>query len=131
MSVEQNKAVVRRLIELTNLGDNDLWFKFVDENFADVYIFHDPSYAGFERGPEGFKKWFRHIQSTSTGTGTHTVEDMFGEEDKVATRYIYHYTDETGKSGAFWSISIMHFLGGKIADEWNVTAPLESAPTAS
>jgi|SRR3972149_3984625 len=130
MSVEQNKAVMRRMFELLNLGDNDLFFKYIDENYADDYIFHGAIYAGFERGPEGMKKCYTHFMSTSTKTDRHySIEDMFGEGDKVVTRYIFRYTD-AGKSGAGQSINITHFAGGKIADEWDISEPLpESVPT--
>jgi hypothetical protein len=52
MSSEQNKAIVRRLLEEPWKGDLGVVDEFIDRN----YVGHDPSLTEPPHGPDGFKE---------------------------------------------------------------------------
>lgn len=124
MSVENNKAIVRRLFEHLQHLDMDRWFEFVDEHISDEYVFHDPSYAGIEPGREGFKRWFRQVISSFRDWDL-TIEDILGDGDKVVTHFRLRSTDTSGKTSTIMAINIMRLVDGKIKDEWEGTKVLE------
>lgn len=125
MSAEQNMATVRKIFEVINLGDQDRFLQFMDETLAEDYIFHDPGYAGYERGPAGFRKWLVDITRGNTNVeDQYAIDDMIGEGDKVVTRYTFRRKDVTGKEVITWNINIMRFSNGKLAEEWNLFAPM-------
>jgi len=124
MSAEENKAIVRRMIE-------DAWNKgnmaVVDEIVPTSYIGHDPSYPMPIQGPEGFKQWVS-IARAAFPDFQITVEDMIAEGDKVVGRISIRGTNTgslmgmppTGKQVAFSGIFIRRFAGGKFVEGWDV-----------
>jgi len=81
MSVEENKALVRRFIEeLFNKGDPSVASEFASPGF----IFVNPMGEKY-KGPEGVAKLVTSLRKRSPDLYV-TIEDMFGEGDRVATR---------------------------------------------
>lgn len=116
MSVEQNKAVMRRVFEeVLSKGK----FAIIPELIAPNYVFHNP--FGMEiKGPEGFKqnvviyhKAFPDLRAEIT--------DIIAEGDKVAVRYIMTGTFKgemmgiapTGKRLEITGAVFVRFSGGK------------------
>ena len=125
MSVEKNKAVVRRMYNLVDTID---WVKrdygvidnIFNETIDDEYTYHHPNYVGFEPGPNGLKKWYHQIYDAVSELHV-TVEDIFGEGDKVVTRTSFTFIDmQTGKPAKGQSIVISYFRNGKITEEWEL-----------
>ena len=121
MSVEENEAIVRRVVEeFWNKRDMEV----ADELFATNYVNHDPVMGELE-GLEGFKQW-----ATQGLTGFPdlqiTIEDMVAEGDKVAVRLTATgtHTGEfmgvppTGVHVTNTRIHIFRFAGGKIVESW-------------
>ena len=80
MSVEENKVLVRSYFEEIDLtGDESVLDKYVSRDFVD----HSPS-PGFTPDMEGLKAAFRMFRSGSPGT--HRIEDIIAEGDKVVVR---------------------------------------------
>ncbi len=80
MSVEENKAVVRRIIdELWNKGD----FSVVPELISPDFIYHIP--VGELKGHDGFIQWVT-IWRTACPDFHMTVDEMVGEGDTVVAR---------------------------------------------
>ena len=81
MSVEDNKANIRRLVEETiNKGD----LSVADEIIAPDYVYHFP---GMDfKGTEGFKQ-FITIQRTAFPDLHVTIDEMIAEGNMVATRF--------------------------------------------
>jgi len=115
MSTEENKAIIRRVIEeVWNKGD----LAAVDEVMATDYVLHVP---GQEiKGPEGFKEYVT-MARTAFPDFHMTIEDMVAEGDKVAFRFTWRGTHKgeimgiapTGKQVTVTSIGINRFAGGK------------------
>ena len=123
MSAEENKAVIRRLIEeVYNAGNLDV----VDRLVAPE-VFNHPAVAEHQHGTDGFKhviEWVRDI-----GPDTHyDVDDIISEGDKVAVRMTVSGT-HTGTlrgippTGKRFSVDYVHWFRlaeGKVAELWAV-----------
>ncbi len=116
MSVEENKAVMRRIIdEIWNKGD----MTTVDEHVAANWVYQSP--LGFEfKGPEGYKQFvtmFRTIFPDLHGT----IDNMVAEGDKMAALLTLRGTfkgnfgniEPTGKQLNLTFAYFFRFEGGK------------------
>ena len=114
MSIEENKAVVRRLmteIERGNLAS-------IDELIAPDFVFHNPSDPAVGGGPEGYRRWL--AQRGAPGTDRITIEDQLAEGDKVATRFTVRGTHaETGKPVTITVIAIDQLRDGRLVGHWD------------
>ena len=120
MSIEENKALLRRLFEEVwnqgNLGT-------VDELLATDYVLNDP--AQMVRGPEGFKAYVSAFRAAFPDMKA-TIEDQIAEDDRVAMRFTVHATHKgefqgippTGKQVILSGIDIQRIVGGKIVENW-------------
>ena len=122
MSIEENKAIVRRLFEEMNRGNLDA----ADEIFADDFVNHSPGPGGTP-DREGLKQYIARIHASFPDYHYH-VEDMIAEGDKVVYRFLMSGTDTggimgmppTGKQVKAESIGILRFAHGKAVERWNI-----------
>jgi predicted ester cyclase len=89
MSTEENKAVVRRLLDVWEQGNIDL----IDELLAPDYVNHSPATPEQPTGPEGLKGVVSIFRSAIPDLKM-VVEDMIAEGDKVVLRYTLEGTHE-------------------------------------
>jgi len=121
MSVEENEEKVRHVWEeVMNKGE----LAVADELMAANYVYHGP--GGVDaKGPEGFKQYVA-IYRTAFPDIHCTIEDMFGEGEKVVSRFTLRGTHlgdmmgiaPTGKKAEIIGIVISHFAGGKEVEAW-------------
>jgi steroid delta-isomerase-like uncharacterized protein len=122
MSVENNKAAVRRFNEAFNAGDLDGAVAV----FAPNAVIHN-SGAPDPLNVEGFKQ-FGGVFLTAFPGGKLIIEDMIVEGDKVVSRVTYrgaHTGDmmgipPTGRSVLVSAIIIDQFADGKIVGSWRL-----------
>jgi predicted SnoaL-like aldol condensation-catalyzing enzyme len=89
MSVEENKAIVRRVFEeIWNKGNLAL----VDELYASDYIRHNAS-AGSPPGPAGEKRHRAAFRAAFPDLAI-TAGDVIAEGDRVAVRYHWQGTHQ-------------------------------------
>src|SRR5215217_3593959 len=81
---EQNKAIVRRMIDEILNGQGNL--DVADELFAPYYVGHNPASPQDTRGPEGVKEFASMFRSAFPDVHF-SVEDQVAEGDKVVTRW--------------------------------------------
>jgi ketosteroid isomerase-like protein len=114
MAVEDNKALLRRVIEEAHSKGN---LDVVDEVYASDYVLHTPTPPLDEeiRGPEEIKLLIRTQLAASPGL-EFTVEDQIAEGDKVVTRYTS--SGRLLRNGR--GVVISRIVDGKIAEEWMV-----------
>jgi len=87
MSIEKNKAVVRRDVEeVFNKGNTAI----VDEIIGSDWVFHGPGGLEF-KGQEGFKQIVATLRNAFPDLHM-AIEDMVAEGDMVAVRYIMRGT---------------------------------------
>ena len=123
MSVEQNKAVVRRLVEeVINKGNIGLFDELVASNLVDHAL---P--PGFPPGAQGVKQFFGLLRAAFPDFH-YTIEDMIGEGDYVAQRLTSQGTMKgefmgmkpSGKHAVWSSVDCMRLKDGKIVEYWGI-----------
>ena len=122
MSLEENKAVLRRYFEeVWNQGRLEL----LDELVAPSYENHDPAVPGLPRGPEGLTPIIAGFRAAFPDLHV-TIDDQIAEGDKVVTRYTMRGTHQgafmglppTGKHMAVSGIQIERVVQGQIVEHW-------------
>jgi predicted ester cyclase len=120
VSVKENKATFRRVIEVFNKGNLSL----VDELVTPDYAFHGP--GGMEsRGQEGFKQIVSSMCDALSDLHA-TIENMVAEGDMMAVRLKFTGTHRgnlmgiapTGKRLTINDYVFIIFKGGKEAEAW-------------
>jgi steroid delta-isomerase-like uncharacterized protein len=121
MSIEVNKAIVRRFVdEILNKHDWDV----SDEIVAPDYVRHMPSGQDIH-GSEGLKAQVEQANEEWTDL-TFIAEDMIAEEDRVAVRFLSRPTHSrtafgippTGKQLTYTGVVIYRVADGKIVEDW-------------
>jgi steroid delta-isomerase-like uncharacterized protein len=120
MSTEDNKALVRRLLEAGQSGNWVLLAEVMAEDVLDHYAFpgQAPGLEGVKQGFEMFRAAFPDLQIT--------IEDMIAEGDKVASRLRVRGTHQgeffgippTGRQVSISAIHIHRIAGGKVREHW-------------
>lgn len=127
MSLQQNKAIVRRLWE-------EVWNQ---NNLAVCDEIFDETYAAHEKG---FRAYFHTVLPDSH----HTIEDLIAEGDKVATRFRVTGTHQgeflgvpaTGKPISVTGMWIHRLAQGRIVEgrqwgEWDALDFLQQVGAVS
>jgi predicted ester cyclase len=113
MSVETNKAIVRRLFEEVYNRRN---LAAMDEFIAPGYVNHNASFQ--VRGPEAAKRAAAAQFDAFPDLHT-TIEDIIAEGDKVVVRATDHFTDQRdGQQVALTWIEILRLENGKVVEAW-------------
>src|SRR6201986_4775386 len=115
MTIEENKALVRRFYAEIDKGNLDA----MDELVAEDYLDHNPPpFPGLKPGREGLKQAFKIFWEATPGH--HEIEDQIAEGDKVVTRmtgYGVHERDlhrHDGDAGARAGLAEMAGRRGRI-----------------
>ncbi len=120
MSLEENKAIVRRFIEAYNKQNLDL----VDDLVAPDFVDHTHQEQGLESLKQRLKMGFKAFPDWHE-----TIEDIIAEGDKVWVRLAYAGTHKgefmglapTGKKITAMNVDIYRIVNGKLAEYWSVT----------
>jgi len=127
-AAEQNKAVIRRQLEAFGPGKLSALEQLADELYTADYVVHDPGSPGLPPRPEGVKVFVRGFL-TAFPDARITVENQIAEGDKVTTRFTMRGTDAaSGKPMTMQVLCLSRFAGGKIAEEWQIGAPVGAQP---
>ncbi|MGY2007003.1 ester cyclase [Nocardia gipuzkoensis] len=122
MSLEDNKALVRRFYQEIDAGNVDA----MDDLVAEDYLDHSPPpFPGLATGREGLKQAFRMFWDATPGR--HVIEDQLAEGDRVVTRltaYGRHTGDlpgipATGNELTMTGTAIHRIADSKIAEKWS------------
>jgi C-1 hydroxylase len=124
VSLEENKAIVRKMVEAANARNVDLMNEIVAPDFVD----HKRQLQGLEV----LKQWATTIFK-SFSDFHETIEDIVAEGDKVWVRIKITgtHTGEflglapTGKKFTETSVDIFRIDNGKLVEGWNVTDELD------
>ncbi len=123
MSVEENKALLRRYMEeILNKGNIDA----LDQFYAVDFVDHN-AWPGIPPGIEGMRQTYNIIFSAFTNIHV-TIDDMVAEEDKIVVRVTanaihtgeFMGTPATGKRISIMEIRIYRIAGGKIVEHWGL-----------
>jgi predicted ester cyclase len=127
MSVEENKALIRRIWDECNRGNLDV----IDQYFADSFVRYDHFGKTMDRA--GYKRMSAWILKSSPDCHV-TVDDMVGEGDKVAFRITLTGTNTvaagpappTGKPYMFKEVYFARFESGKVVEYVNLNRDISS-----
>ena len=122
MSLEENKAIIRGLVEVFNKHNVALMDEFIAPDFVDA-----PNTPFELRGLESFKR-FETMFIKGFPDYHETIEDIIAEGDKVGVRYKvtgtntgeYRGLAPTGKKVTYEAVCIYRIVDGKIAEGWHV-----------
>jgi steroid delta-isomerase-like uncharacterized protein len=120
MLMEENKALIRRCMDLINQKN----FIAIDQAYAPTYLRHDPN-SPWVLNREDYKEDLT-ILTTVFPDLKFTVEDLISEGDKVVCRFSIFGTHATpwrglpatGKQVMVTGMCISRIVEGKIVEDW-------------
>jgi steroid delta-isomerase-like uncharacterized protein len=124
MSIEQNKALARRMVEeILNQGNTSL----VDELFASDYVEREELPPGMPRDREALKLLAPMMHSAFPDFKA-TINDLIAEGDKVVLYLTWTGTQKgewmgippSGKCISIGVIDIFRMARGKFAEHWGL-----------
>jgi len=123
MSLEENKAIVRKVVEAANKRNLDL----MDETVSPDFVDHKRQLRGLKA-----LKQFAAMIYKSFSDFNETIEGIIAEGDKVWVRIktTGTHTGEflglapTGKKFTETSVDMFRIVNGKIVEGWNVSDEL-------
>ena len=122
MSVENNKAVVKRWNEEIASSDNlDAFGEVLAENYTIYMSGTDSPWAPFKAGLGPAKAEFGALRKRFPGLKA-SVEAIVGEGDFVAARLVHTSQGKPVLAG----ISIYRLVDGKIMDDWYAGTQIET-----
>jgi steroid delta-isomerase-like uncharacterized protein len=121
MSLEENKAIVRRWFEETDEGNLDI----IEELCAPDYVDHAPPLPEMPYGNAGVREANQRLRAAFPDT-VHTIEDQIAEGDMVVTRLRARGTFQNeilgippnGKVVEITGITIHRLKNGRLAEHW-------------
>ena len=121
MSLEDNKAIVRRWFAETDKGNDAI----IDELCAPDYIDHSPPVPDVPLGSTGVHCASAVLRAAFPDT-QHTIEDQIAEGDKVVTRLRARATfrntflgiPPTGQPMEISGMTIHRLADGKLVEHW-------------
>ena len=111
MSLEKNKAIIRKANEALNKKD----LTIIDEFIAPDYVDHTNQIRGREKVKQFYTKTFKDFPDFHR-----TIEDIIAEGDKVWVRYRFTGTASSGKKIELTTVSILRIVNGKAVEGWAV-----------
>ena len=123
MSMEANKALFRRVLDVVNGADMALMEGLV----ADDAILRSPAQPEGMVGLEGFKGFVTKLRGGFPDLKT-TIEELVAEGDHVVGRValrgthtrLYRGIPATGRTIAATELIMMRIVDGKVRDAWQV-----------
>lgn len=123
-SADENKALIRRYFEAIDAACEAGNANILDEFLAPDFLTHTP-FPGVPPTREGAKQTF--MAFVASAPGTHVVEDMIAEGDKVVGRITANGAHEgellgiprTGKQIRMTGMTIWRIADGKIVEHWS------------
>jgi len=119
MSLEKNKAIIRKLTEAFNKKN----LSSLDELIAPNYVDHTNQIRGRENVNQLYTMAFKDFPDFHR-----TIEDIIAEGDKVWARFKTTGTASTGKKMELTSINIFRIVNGKVVEGWGGAIRKMSVP---
>jgi predicted ester cyclase len=119
MSLEESKAIVRKVIEEVNKRN----LAIIDEFMALDFVDHTNQVQGRENVKQGYTMIFKDFPDFHR-----TIEDMTAEGEKVWTLFKVTGTTLSGEKMDATSITIHRIVNGKVVEGWGGVIQKLSVP---
>jgi len=113
MSLEKNKAIIRKMVEAFNKKDLAVIDEFVDEFMALDFVDHSSQVQGRENVKQGYTMVLKDFPDLHR-----TIEDIIAEGDKVWFLEKVTGTASSGKKMDATSLTILRIVNGKAVEGW-------------
>lgn len=113
MSLEKNKAKIRKMVEVFNKKDLAVIDEFIDKFMALDFIDHTSQVRGRENAKQGYKIVLKDFPDFHR-----TIEDIIAEEDKVWFLERVTGTTSSGKKMDSTALTIIRLVNGKAVEGW-------------
>ena len=111
--LEENKAIIRKMVEASNKRNLAVINEFIDEYIALDFVDHSSQVRGREKAKQEFVKWLKDYPDLHM-----TIEDIIAEGDKVWYLEKDTGTDSSGKKMDVTSLNILRIVDGKAVEGW-------------
>jgi len=115
MSLEKNKAIIRKMLEAINKRNLAVFNEFIDEFIAIDFV--DRSSQGEVQGREHVKQAYAMVLKDYPDL-LETIEDIIAEGDKVWFLAKVTGTDSSGKKMDATALYILRIVNGKFVESW-------------
>lgn len=122
MSMEENKALIRRLAEAWTNKDSAA---AIDEMNAGDIRWH--GFEQYAEGSEAVRQYYLD-QFDLYSDRHYTIEDMIAEGGKVVVKFLFRGTRFSGEQELATGINIYRISEGKIQEIWFVWQDGQAAP---
>jgi len=113
MSLEENKAIIRKMVEASNKKDLAMINEFIDEYMALDFVDHSSQVQGRENAKQGYAKVLKDYPDFHR-----TIEDIIAEGDKVWFLEKVTGTASSGKKMDATALTILRIVNGKFVEGW-------------
>ena len=115
MSLEENKAIIRKMVEASNKKDLTMINELIDEYMAVDVVDHTSQ--GEVQGREHLKQAYAMVLKEYPDL-QQTIEDIIAEGDKVWFLEKVTGTDSSGKKMDATALNILRIVDGKAVEGW-------------
>jgi len=113
MSLEENKAIIRKMVEASNKKDLAVINEFIDEFMALDFVDHTSQVRGRENAKKEYAKVLKDYPDFHR-----TIEDIIAEGDKVWFLEKVTGTASSGKKMDATALTILRIVNGKAVEGW-------------
>jgi len=111
--LEENKAIIRRMVEASNKKDLATIDQFIDEYMEADFVDHSSQLRGRENVKQGYAAVSKDYPDFHR-----IIEDIIAEGDKVWFLEKVSGTDPSGKKMDATTLSILRMVNGKFVEGW-------------
>ena len=113
MSLEKNKAIIRKIVEVSNKKDLAVINGVLDEFMALDFVDHSSQVRGRESAKQGYAMMLKEYPDFHR-----TIKDIIAEGDKVWFLEKVTGTASSGKKMDATALTILRIVNGKAVEGW-------------
>jgi len=113
MSLEENKAIIRKMVEASNKNDLAVINAMLDEFMAVDFVDHTSQLQGREKSKQEYAMVLKDYPDLHR-----TIEDIIAEGDKVWFLEKVTGTASSGKKMDATALTILRIVNGKAVEGW-------------
>ena len=111
--LEENKALVRKMVEVSNREDLAVIDEFIDEFMASDFVDHTSQVQGRENAKQGYASVLKEYPDFHR-----VIEDIIAEGDKVWFLEKLTGTASSEKKMDATALNILRIVNGKFVEGW-------------